>query len=65
MRLRSQMDDCIWLEIAEQAEQCNRIANIRPGETIGWRQGFGILFDDLVAALCTLLVMAVGWRLWN
>ena len=27
----------------------------------GWRQGFGILFDDLVAALCTLLVIAL-WR---
>lgn len=27
----------------------------------GWRQGWGILFDDLVAALCTLLVIAV-WR---
>lgn len=33
--------------------------------TIGWAQGFGILFDDLVAALCTLLVFAaataLGW----
>ena len=29
--------------------------------SIGWRAGFGILFDDLVAALCTLLVIAV-WR---
>jgi phosphatidylglycerophosphatase A len=28
---------------------------------IGWAQGFGILFDDLVAALCTLLVIAL-WR---
>lgn len=25
----------------------------------GWRQGFGILFDDLVAALCALLVIAL------
>ena len=33
----------------------------RRGEPIGWRQGFGILFDDFVAALCTLLVIAV-WR---
>lgn len=32
------------------------------GAPIGWRQGFGILFDDGVAALCTLLVIA-GWRL--
>jgi phosphatidylglycerophosphatase A len=27
----------------------------------GWRQGFGIIFDDLVAALCTLLLIAL-WR---
>jgi phosphatidylglycerophosphatase A len=27
----------------------------------GWRQGVGIIFDDLVAALCTLLVVAL-WR---
>jgi phosphatidylglycerophosphatase A len=26
----------------------------------GWRGGFGILIDDIVAALCTLLVMAVA-----
>ncbi|GAB4203880.1 MAG: phosphatidylglycerophosphatase A [Tibeticola sp.] len=29
----------------------------------GWRGGWGILFDDLVAALCTLLVIA-AWRAW-
>jgi phosphatidylglycerophosphatase A len=34
---------------------------LRAGEAIGWRQGFGILFDDLVAAGCTLLVIAL-WR---
>ena len=28
---------------------------------LGWRGGWGILFDDLVAAFCTLLVFAV-WR---
>ncbi|HEX7436755.1 MAG TPA: phosphatidylglycerophosphatase A, partial [Caldimonas sp.] len=28
---------------------------------IGWSQGFAIMFDDLVAALCTLLVIAL-WR---
>ena len=33
----------------------------RPGQRPGWAQGFGILFDDLVAALCTLLVLAL-WR---
>lgn len=27
----------------------------------GWRGGFGIIFDDLVAAFCTLLVLAL-WR---
>jgi phosphatidylglycerophosphatase A len=34
---------------------------VRRGQPIGWAQGFGILFDDLVAALCTLLVIAL-WR---
>ncbi len=29
---------------------------------IGWRGGWGIVFDDLVAAFCTLLTIAV-WRL--
>lgn len=29
----------------------------------GARGGFGILFDDLVAAFCTLLVIAL-WRFW-
>ena len=29
--------------------------------SIGWAQGFGILFDDLVAALCTLMLIAL-WR---
>jgi phosphatidylglycerophosphatase A len=29
----------------------------------GWRGGFGIIFDDLVAALCTLFVIA-AWRFW-
>ena len=33
------------------------------GAPIGWAQGFGIIFDDLVAALCTLLVFAL-WR-WS
>jgi phosphatidylglycerophosphatase A len=33
----------------------------RLGEPIGWAQGFGILFDDFVAAGCTLLVIAL-WR---
>lgn len=33
-------------------------------ETMRWSlAGFGIIFDDLVAAFCTLLVIA-GWRAW-
>jgi phosphatidylglycerophosphatase A len=35
------------------------------GVPIGWRQGAGILLDDLVAAACTLLFIAVWVRLWN
>ena len=34
---------------------------LRRGRPPGWAQGFGILFDDIVAALCTLLVIAL-WR---
>jgi phosphatidylglycerophosphatase A len=30
----------------------------------GWRGGWGILWDDLVAAFCTLLVIAL-WRIWS
>ena len=30
----------------------------------GWRGGFGILADDLVAAFCTLLALAL-WRSWT
>lgn len=33
----------------------------RRGQPVGWAQGFGILFDDLIAALCSLLVIAL-WR---
>ena len=40
----------------------DRCFKLRPGQQIGWRQGFGILFDDLVAALCTLLVIAIWQR---
>jgi phosphatidylglycerophosphatase A len=38
---------------------------LRPGEPIGWRQGWGILFDDLVAALCTLLMLALWQLAWT
>jgi phosphatidylglycerophosphatase A len=36
-----------------------------PGAPIGWRQGLGIVLDDLVAAGCTLLFIALWIRLWN
>ena len=29
----------------------------------GWKGGFGIILDDLVAAFCTLFVIAL-WRFW-
>lgn len=32
----------------------------RPGQPIGWAQGLGIMIDDLVAALCTLMVLALA-----
>lgn len=38
----------------------DRLCKLQPGQAIGWRQGFGILFDDLVAAACTLLVIALA-----
>ncbi len=42
----------------------DRLCKLQPGQAIGWWQGFGILLDDLVAAGCTLLVLALGVRLW-
>lgn len=39
----------------------DRVFKARRGQPPGWLQGLGILFDDLVAALCTLLVLAL-WR---
>ncbi len=43
----------------------DRLFKQRSGQAIGWRQGLGILFDDLVAAACTLLVLALGMQLWR
>ena len=37
----------------------------RRGQPIGWAQGLGILLDDFVAALCTLLVLALGTAAWR
>ena len=42
----------------------DRLCKQAPGEPIGARQGFGILLDDLVAAGCTLLAIALWMRLW-
>ena len=41
----------------------DKLFKIRRSQPIGWAQGFGIIFDDLVAALCTLMVIAL-WRAW-
>jgi phosphatidylglycerophosphatase A len=43
----------------------DRLFKLQPGQAIGWRQGFGILFDDLVAAGCTLMVIALWVALWR
>jgi phosphatidylglycerophosphatase A len=39
----------------------DQLFKVPRGVPIGWAQGFGILFDDFVAALCALLVIAL-WR---
>ena len=39
----------------------DQLFKLKRGMPIGWAQGFGILFDDFVAALCALLVVAL-WR---
>jgi phosphatidylglycerophosphatase A len=38
---------------------------LRAGTAIGWREGFGVIFDDLVAAFCTLLLLALWTVAWN
>ena len=43
----------------------DRLFKLQAGQAIGWRQGWGILFDDLVAAGCTLVFLALIVRLWN
>jgi phosphatidylglycerophosphatase A len=43
----------------------DRLFKPAPGAPVGWAQGFGILFDDLVAAACTLAVMALMTLLWT
>lgn len=47
----------------------DRRFKLERGQAIGWRQGLGIMLDDLVAAGCALLVMAlamaIGARVWT
>ncbi len=43
----------------------DRLFKAAPGAPPGWAQGIGILLDDLVAALCTLFVIALGRTLWR
>lgn len=42
----------------------DRLHKSQRGE-IGWAQGWGILFDDFVAAGCTLLTWAIGLSAWR
>ena len=39
----------------------DKLFKVRRGVPIGWAQGFGIMLDDFVAALCALFVIAL-WR---
>ncbi|HOM14305.1 MAG TPA: phosphatidylglycerophosphatase A [Rubrivivax sp.] len=43
----------------------DRLFKPAPGGTLGWAQGFGILFDDLVAAACTLALLLPTRALWS
>ena len=56
-----------WLDAAKPGPVgwADRRYKLRPGQAIGWRQGWGILFDDLVAAGCTLLIIAIGLAAWR
>lgn len=51
-----------WFDAAKPGPVAwaDRLCKLKPGQGIGWRQGFGILLDDLVAAGCTLLVIALA-----
>jgi len=45
-----------------------RLFDAKRGALPGWPQGFGIIFDDLVAAACVLAVWFVGlwgWTTWQ
>ena len=55
----------IELDALQNLLYADRRYKLQPRQAIGWRQGFGILFDDLVAAACTLRLLALWIRLWN
>ncbi|MDE2594424.1 MAG: phosphatidylglycerophosphatase A [Burkholderiales bacterium] len=38
----------------------DQLFKLKRGQSIGWAQGLGIMFDDVVAALCTLLLLAAA-----
>jgi phosphatidylglycerophosphatase A len=38
----------------------DQLFKLKPGQSIGWAQGLGIMLDDLVAAVCTLVVLALA-----
>lgn len=38
----------------------DQLFKLKPGQRIGWAQGLGIMFDDLVAALCAMLILALA-----
>lgn len=42
----------------------DRLFKVRSGAPVGWAQGAGILLDDLVAAGCTLLVLALAFAVF-
>ena len=56
-----------WFDAAKPGPVgwADRLFKLQPGQAIGWRQGLGILFDDLVAAGCTLLVLALWISFWR
>lgn len=53
-----------WFDAAKPGPVAwaDRVLEPRGGEPLRWRHGLGILLDDLVAALCTLLVLALVQR---
>jgi phosphatidylglycerophosphatase A len=53
-----------WFDIAKPGP-VGWADRLLDGRTSPWARGLGILLDDLVAAACTLLVMALGVAAWQ